>query len=128
MEVQKSNYSDMTRHIQKQPSVGLLENLYLFDSRGKLIVIDYNWQLYCPKGQHIGRYVPQNEFYIDCYGCYLGEIVLQDRLLFNTKNPYQSLNFGRCGDFGTIEVKNPDLSKFSITKPHGFLNIPIERL
>jgi len=75
---------------------------YLFNSRGQHIANEVNGQLHAPSGENIGHYLEQQGIFIDMSGRYLGEIVLNDRLLFNTSCPYKSTNFGNYGNYGNV--------------------------
>jgi hypothetical protein len=41
-------------------------------------------------------------FLIDMSGRYLGEVVYDDRLMFNRATPYRSTNFGSRGNYGNV--------------------------
>ena len=35
-------------------------------------------------------------------GRYLGEIICQNRLMYNANSPYRSVNFGNYGNYGNV--------------------------
>ena len=73
---------------------------YLFNGRGKHIANLVGKQLHAPTGKNIGHYLPDQRVFIDMSGRYLGEIVHDDRLMFNRATPYRSTNFGVYGNYG----------------------------
>lgn len=75
---------------------------YLFNSKGTHIANFVNDQLYAPFGENIGHYMKNNGIFIDMRGKYLGEIVLNDRLMYNTHSPYHSISYGVYGNYGNI--------------------------
>ena len=60
---------------------------YLFDSKGRHIANFINNQLYAPTGENIGHYLEKEEIFIDFSGRYLGEIILDNRLMYNRSSP-----------------------------------------
>lgn len=55
--------------------------------------------------------------FIDMYGRYMGEIVNNDRLLYNRSSCYRSTNFGNYGNYGNVgNYGNPG--------NHGGIGIP----
>jgi len=75
---------------------------YLFDSKGKHIANEVNGQLHSPTGQNIGHFLANYNFFIDMNGYYLGEIILQNRLMYKVRNGYRNTNFGRYGNYGNV--------------------------
>jgi hypothetical protein len=75
---------------------------YLFNSRGQHIANFVNDQLHAPTGQNIGHYMENEKIFIDMQGRYLGEIVCEDRLLYNNSSSYRSVNFGSYGNYGNV--------------------------
>ena len=73
---------------------------YLFDSTGKHIASLVNGQLHAPSGENIGHFLPDHGIFIDMSGRYLGEIVHNDRLMYNRSSPYRSTSFGTYGNYG----------------------------
>lgn len=41
-------------------------------------------------------------FFIDMNGYYLGEIVLENRLMYRLNNGYQNTSFGNYGNYGNV--------------------------
>jgi hypothetical protein len=75
---------------------------YLFDSKGRHIATFINDQLYAPSGENIGHYLEKEEIFIDFSGYYFGEIVFDNRLMYNRSSPYKSNKFIRYGDCGSL--------------------------
>src|SRR6476660_7756319 len=75
---------------------------FLFNSKGKHIANFGNKQLYAPTGKNIGHYLERQQIFIDMHGKYLGEIVHNNRLMFNRSSGYGSVNFGSFGNYGSI--------------------------
>ena len=75
---------------------------YLFDSKGCHIANFINDQLYAPTGENIGHYLEKEKIFIDFKGHYVGEIVLDNRLMYNRASPYKSKKFVRYGDSGNV--------------------------
>lgn len=75
---------------------------FLFNSKGEHIANFVSGQLHAPHGQNIGHYRERENIFIDMQGRYLGEIVYQNRLLYNRSSPYRSVNFGNFGNYGNV--------------------------
>lgn len=75
---------------------------FLFNSSGKHIANLVNGQLHAPTGKNIGHFLPNKGIFIDMSGRYLGEIVHENRLMYNLNSPYRSMNFGRYGNYGNV--------------------------
>ena len=75
---------------------------FLFDSKGHHIANEVNGQLYSTSGKNIGHFLKSNGFFIDMKGCYLGEIILKNRLLYKIGNGYEKISFGNYGNYGNI--------------------------
>jgi len=73
---------------------------YLFNSNGQHVANLINDQLHAPTGQNVGHYLADYGIFIDISGHYLGEVVHENRLMFNRQSPYRSTNFGVYGDYG----------------------------
>ncbi len=73
---------------------------YLFNSRGEHIANLIGDQLHAPSGRNIGHRIEAQGIFIDMQGRYLGEIVQNNRLMYNHSSGYQSTNFGSYGDYG----------------------------
>ena len=73
---------------------------FLFNSKGKHIANLVNDQLHAPTGQNIGHFLKNYNIFIDMSGRYLGEIIFENRLMYNTASPYRSTNFGCYGSYG----------------------------
>ena len=75
---------------------------HLFDKSGKHIANFVNGQLHSTSGENIGHYLEKEKIFIDMQGRYLGEIVSENRLLYNESNSHKFTNFGVYGNFGNI--------------------------
>lgn len=73
---------------------------YLFNSHGQHIANLIGRQLHAPTGENIGHYLEDPGIFIDMSGRYLGEIVHDNRLMFNNACPYKSTNYGNYGNYG----------------------------
>ncbi len=77
---------------------------HLFDSKGRHIANLDGTDLYAPGGRHVGRQVQEGVF-ADLEGKYLGEVVSDDRLVYDPASPHLGTNFGAVAErrfFGTI--------------------------
>ncbi|MCR8848349.1 hypothetical protein NQ095_08040 [Rossellomorea sp. SC111] len=74
----------------------------LFDSRGQHIANFRNGQLHAPTGENIGHYREREEIFIDMNGRYLGEIIKENRLMYNNNSGHRHTNFGVYGNYGNI--------------------------
>lgn len=106
----------------------LRENIhitYLFDSRGKHIANLVNDQLHAPSGQNIGHFRKAEGIFIDMHGKYLGEIVNDNRLLYNRSSPYKSTHFGNYGNYGnTGNYGNPGNAGV-VGRPGGYDDVEV---
>lgn len=75
---------------------------YLFNSRGQHIANLVGDQLRAPTGKNIGHCFSDLGFFINISGRYMGEIVSDNRLMFNRAKPYRSTSFGAYGNYGSI--------------------------
>lgn len=75
---------------------------YLFNSKGQYIANLTNNQLYSPSGKNIGHLLKKENIFIDMRGHYLGEIMHNDRLLYNLSSPHKNVNYGSYGSYGSI--------------------------
>lgn len=75
---------------------------YLFNGKGKHIANFVNGQLYSPKGKNIGHYIEKYNIFIDMKGHYLGEIIYDNRLMYNRGSSFRYSNFGIYGNYGNI--------------------------
>ena len=101
---------------------------FLFDSRGKHIANFVNGQLHSPSGSNIGHFVEQHGIFIDMLGRYLGEIVRENRLMYNRSSGHDSANYGAYGDFGSVGSFGDPGSVGSIGTIGGYEDIPLDRL
>lgn len=74
----------------------------LHDSHGKHIANFVNGELHDTHGRNIGHFLDREGIFIDMRGKYLGEIVDENRLLYNKNSPYKSISFGIYGNYGNI--------------------------
>jgi len=75
---------------------------FLFNSKGNHIANFVNGQLHSPTGQNIGHYLEHEKIFIDMDGRYLGEIILNNRLMFNRFSNYRNVYFGIYGNYGNV--------------------------
>jgi hypothetical protein len=75
---------------------------YLFNNSGNHIANEVNGQLYSPSGNNIGHFIANYGIIIDMQGNYLGEIILENRLMYNLHSPHRNTNFGNYGNFGNV--------------------------
>jgi hypothetical protein len=75
---------------------------YLFNSRGQHIANLVNNQLHAPTGKNIGHFLEKQNIFIDMQGHYLGEIIYDDRLVYNRSSPHKNTNFGVYGNYGNV--------------------------
>jgi hypothetical protein len=101
---------------------------FLFNSRGQHIANERNGQLHSKNGSNIGHYRENEQIFIDMNGHYLGEIIHDDRLVYNRTSPYQNVNFGIYGNYGNIGNYGNPGNRGSVSLPAGFDDIPIEKL
>ncbi len=101
---------------------------FLFNSRGKHIANEVNDQLHAPTGKNIGHYLEQQKIFIDRKGKYLGEIVHNDRLMYNKTSPYKSTNFGVYGNYGNAGNYGNPGNHGNIGSVGGFEDIPVDKL
>ena len=74
---------------------------FLFNSKGQHIAnFVQGKRLHAPTGENIGHYLEDKKIFIDMEGQYLGEIVFNDRLMYNRSSQYRSTNYGNHGNFG----------------------------
>lgn len=75
---------------------------FLFNSKGQHIANFVNGQLHTPSGHNIGHFLEQQNIFIDMVGCYLGEIVQKNRLMYNFRSGHKNLNYGNYGNYGNV--------------------------
>ncbi|TCM68068.1 hypothetical protein EC844_10650 [Acinetobacter calcoaceticus] len=73
---------------------------FLFNSKGQHVANLVNHQLHSPDGHNIGHLSVQEGVFIDLNGRYLGEIVLNNRLLYNSISPFKTSSFAVKGNYG----------------------------
>ena len=75
---------------------------FLFNKGGQHIANFANGQLHAPSGGNIGHYLESQRIFIDMSGRYLGEIIQDNRLMFNRSSPHKCMNYGSYGNYGNI--------------------------
>ncbi|WP_121663474.1 hypothetical protein [Metabacillus litoralis] len=75
---------------------------FLFNSKGQHIANLVNNHLHSPSGQNIGHYRETEKIFIDMRGKYLGEIINDNRLMYNNNSSYKNVNFGSYGNYGNV--------------------------
>jgi hypothetical protein len=101
---------------------------YLFNSKGEHIANFVNGELHAPTGQNIGHYLPKEAIFIDLRGRYLGEIIHNDRLMYNVSSSYKSKTFGDYGTHSSAGSYGNPGSHSNIGKITGYDDIPTSRL
>jgi hypothetical protein len=101
---------------------------FLFNSRGRYIANFVNGQLHSPSGSNVGHYLEQQGIFIDMRGRYLGEIVHENRLMYNRSSGHRSVNYGSYGNYGNVGNFGSPGNAGSIGSIGGFEDIPLDRL
>lgn len=101
---------------------------FLFDSRGRHIANFVNGQLHATGGKNIGHYLENYKIFIDMKGRYLGEIILENRLLYNNQNSWKGTNFGIYGNYGNVGNYGNPGNFGSVGHVSGYRDIEIEKL
>lgn len=96
---------------------------FLFDSKGRHLANFVNGQLHGPSGRNIGHYLGNHLIFIDVRGHYLGEIVNDNRLLYNRQSPHLNTNFGIYGNYGNVDNYGRPGRYSVISIPGGFQDI-----
>jgi hypothetical protein len=100
--------------------------IYLFDSEGLHIANLIDEQLHAPTGPNIGHLLKEQGILIDMHGRYLGEIVYNDRLMFNKSSAHRSTNFGNYGNYGNAgNYGNPGRAG-SIGRVSGYEDVKVD--
>jgi len=101
---------------------------FLFNSNGNHIANFVNGQLHSTSGKNIGHYLENYKIFIDLNGKYLGEIMFNNRLLYNKQNPWKGTNFGIYGNYGNVGNYGNPGNYGSIGYISGYGDIEIEKL
>lgn len=102
--------------------------IYLFDSKGKHIANFHDGQLHATGGKNIGHFLPAYNIFIDMHGKYLGEIIFNNRLMYNLYNNYGRTNFGIYGNYGNIGNYGNPGNYGSIGTVNGYKDIDLLKL
>ena len=97
--------------------------MYLYNSNGDHVANKINQRLHNLKGDNIGYFIEHLNFFADLKGAYLGEIVLNNRLMFRIDNPFSGNNYGDRGDSGNIGSLGDPGNIGSIGDVSGYRNI-----
>lgn len=101
---------------------------FLFNSRGNHIANFVNGQLHSTRGSNIGHHLEQHGIFIDMRGRYLGEIVHENRLMYNRSSGHRPVNYGSYGNYRNVgNFGNPG-NEGSVGSIGGFEDIPLDRL
>ncbi len=98
---------------------------HLYNSKGQHIATEQDGRLYTPMGRSIGHFVSEYGIFIDMRGRYLGEIMYDNRLLYNRYSPFRSTPFGIWGDYGTITSHGAPGKLGPIGLPSGFEDVEL---
>lgn len=101
---------------------------FLFDSGGRHVANLVNGQLHSPSGENIGHFLESEKIFIDMSGAYLGEIIHENRIMYNLGSPHCPVNYGNRGNFPNAGNFGHADNCGSIGKVGGFEDIPLERL
>lgn len=74
----------------------------LFNSKGEYVANFLNGQLHSTDGKNIGHFIENGKIFIDMVGRYMGGIIYDNRLTYNSVSPYNSMTYGNYGDYGGI--------------------------
>lgn len=75
---------------------------YLYDSDGNHIANEIDGQLHSTTGENIGHFHALSGHYVNMKGYYLGEIILDHRLICKIDNENGSTSYGEYGDYGNV--------------------------
>ena len=96
---------------------------YLFNSHGKHIANLSNDQLHAPAGGNIGHFLKNQGIFIDMSGRYLGEIIYDNRLVYNQSSTHRNVSYGNYGNYGnTGNYGNPG-NYGSLGLPSGYIDV-----
>ena len=101
---------------------------FLFDSGGRHVANLVNDQLHSPSGENVGHFLQAQKIFIDMSGNYLGEIIFDNRLMYNRSSAHCAANYGNrgyypnAGNFGLADNCG------AIGKVGGYEEVPLERL
>ncbi|HHA2742873.1 hypothetical protein JAK62_00370 [Stenotrophomonas maltophilia] len=101
---------------------------FLFNSDGQHIANLVNGRLHSPNGPNVGHFLQQYGIFIDMHGRYLGEVIYNDRLMYNRASPHRSVNFGNYGNYGNVGNYGNPGNFGSIGSVGGYEDVPLERL
>lgn len=101
---------------------------FLFDGGGRHIANLVNNQLHSPSGENVGHFLGAEKIFIDMSGNYLGEIVHENRLMYNRGSSHCSVNYGNRGSYPNAGNFGSADNCGTIGKVGGFEDIPLERL
>ncbi len=100
----------------------------LFNSRGQHVANEVNDQLHSPTGANVGHYLENEKIFISMDGHYLGEVIYDNRLVYNHSSPYRSVNFGNYGNYGNVGNYGNPGNYGSVSLPSGYEDIDINKL
>lgn len=101
---------------------------FLFDSGGRHVANLVKDQLHSPSGENVGHFLAAENIFVDMAGDYLGEIVHDNRIMYNRGSSHCAVNFGNRGNFPNAGNFGNAENCGSIGKLGGFEDIPLERL
>ena len=105
--------------------MGVIIMNYLYNSKGEHVATLVNGQLHSPHGKNIGHYIKDHKIFIDMHGHYMGELIHQNRLVYNRHSAYKSDNYGNYGYFGDIDSCEDSVSDDAIKLKSGYKDINI---
>ncbi|WP_313217194.1 hypothetical protein [Stenotrophomonas sp.] len=101
---------------------------FLFNSDGQHIANLVNGRLHSPDGPNIGHFLQQHGIFIDMHGRYLGEVIYNNRLMYNRASPHRSVSYGNYGNYGSVGNYGNPGSVGSIGSVGGYEDVPLEIL
>jgi len=101
---------------------------FLFDSGGRHVANLVNDQLHSPSGENVGHFLEAQKIFIDMSGDYLGEIIFENRLMFNRSSSHCTVNYGKRGNYPNAGNFGRADNCGTIGKIGGYEDIPLERL
>lgn len=101
---------------------------YLFDSGGRHVANLVNDQLHSPTGENVGHFLEAKKIFVDMSGDYLGEVIFENRLMYNRSSAHCSVNHGKRGNYPNAGNFGKADNCGTIGKVGGYEDIPLERL
>jgi len=101
---------------------------FLFDGGGRHVANFVKDQLYSPKGENVGHYLEDKRIFVDMDGAYLGEIIHENRIVYNLGSIYRGVAVGKLGNYPNVGNFGSAGTCGVIGAMAGYEDIPLERL